>query len=130
MNDFNYSIITEVAPIEHESHVVLAGRLTGWAIAWSNLIQSHPSDDEKSDKGDQAPHDEEPPEYSPCSIHVLFLAHGEHVHPLPAIGEDELGGDIQTTINAANTAAGSGLHDADCSHSIIVFLVHVSRIKQ
>ena len=37
------------------------------------------------------------------------------VHPLPAWAEDELGVKIQVTINAANTAAGSGLHDASCS---------------
>jgi len=35
------------------------------------------------------------------------------VHPLPASGEDELGVMVQTTTTAANTAAGSGLHDAD-----------------
>ncbi len=45
------------------------------------------------------------------------------MHPLPAIGEDELGVNIQTTINVANTAAGSGLHDADCSASFIMLLV-------
>jgi len=39
---------------------------------------------------------------------------GEHVHPLPATAEDELGVVVQTTTTAANTAAGSGLHDADC----------------
>ncbi len=44
----------------------------------------------------------------------MILANGEHVHPLPAMGEDELGDVVQTTITAANTAAGSGLHDADC----------------
>jgi len=45
----------------------------------------------------------------------ILLANGEHVHPLPATREDELGVNFQTTINVANTAAGSGLHDADCS---------------
>jgi len=49
------------------------------------------------------------------NIYFIILANGEHVHPLPARGEDELGVDIQITINVANTAAGSGLHDADCS---------------
>ncbi len=39
------------------------------------------------------------------------------MHPLPARGEDELGVIFQTMINVANTAAGSGLHDADCSAS-------------
>jgi len=39
---------------------------------------------------------------------------GEHVHPLPTTREDELGVNFQTTDDAANTAAGSGLHDADC----------------
>ncbi len=34
---------------------------------------------------------------------------------MEARGEDELGVDIQVTIDAANTTAGSGLHDADCS---------------
>jgi len=43
-----------------------------------------------------------------------FLPNGEHVHPLPATREYELGVIFQNTINAANTAAGSGLHDADC----------------
>jgi len=47
-------------------------------------------------------------------VEAIFPENGEHVHPLPAIGEDELGVMIQITINAANTAAGSGLHDADC----------------
>jgi len=37
------------------------------------------------------------------------------VHPLPARGETELGVKVQTTVDVANTAAGSGLHDADCS---------------
>ncbi len=37
------------------------------------------------------------------------------MHPLPATREDKLGVNNQTTIDAANTAAGSGLHDADCS---------------
>jgi len=41
-------------------------------------------------------------------------------------GEDELGVDIQNTINVANTAAGSGLHDADCSASFsLVYAVAV-----
>jgi len=53
------------------------------------------------------------------SCGFIFFANGEHVHPLPAIGEDELGVDIQTTIDVANTAAGSGLHDADCSAWVI-----------
>jgi len=39
---------------------------------------------------------------------------GEHVHPLPAAAEDELGVGVQITVISANTAAGSGLHDADC----------------
>ncbi len=45
---------------------------------------------------------------------IFFIANGEHVHPLPATAEDELGVIFRTTINVANTAAGSGLHDADC----------------
>ena len=54
---------------------------------------------------------------SPCeSFH--FLANVELVHPLPAAAEDELGVDIQTTINAANTTAGSGLHEASCSSDL------------
>jgi len=48
---------------------------------------------------------------------------GEHVHPLPAAREDELGVVVQTTIDAANSAAGSGLHDADCSPSCFRFMV-------
>ena len=52
---------------------------------------------------------------SRSSSDMIIWHNGEHVHPLPARGEDELGVDIQTTINVANTAAGSGLHDADCS---------------
>jgi len=55
------------------------------------------------------------PEYNELlSEDFKILPNGEHVHPLPARGEDELGVDIQTTIDVANTAAGSGLHDADC----------------
>ncbi len=50
-------------------------------------------------------------------VFILFWENGEHVHPLPARGEDELGVNNQTTIEVANTAAGSGLHDADCSPS-------------
>lgn len=38
----------------------------------------------------------------------------ELVHPLPASAEDELGVDIQITEDAANKAAGSGLHEASC----------------
>ena len=58
---------------------------------------------------------DEPPAFM-VDLKDLFHLHiGEHVHPLPARGEDELGVVIQTTINAANTAAGSGLHDASCS---------------
>jgi hypothetical protein len=45
----------------------------------------------------------------------MILHNGEHVHPLPARGEDELGEKVQITMISANTAAGSGLHDADCS---------------
>jgi len=43
------------------------------------------------------------------------------VHPLPATREDEHWVNDQTTINVANTAAGSGLHDADCwaSYSLV-----------
>jgi len=41
------------------------------------------------------------------------------VHPLPASGEDAHGVWGQTRIDVANTAAGSGLHDADCSVSCI-----------
>ena len=52
----------------------------------------------------------------------IFLANVELVHPLPATAEDELGVDIQTTEDAANTAAGSGLHDAVVLHLIL----HVS----
>jgi hypothetical protein len=37
---------------------------------------------------------------------------GKHVHPLPAWAEDELGANGHNTTDAANTAAGSGLHDA------------------
>lgn len=51
-----------------------------------------------------------------------MISNGEHVHPLPASGEDELGVDIQVTIDAASTAAGSGLHDADCWASDCVVL--------
>jgi len=50
----------------------------------------------------------------------LFLENGEHVHPLPARGEDELGVVVQTTTTAANIAAGSGLHDADCSAGLFI----------
>jgi len=35
--------------------------------------------------------------------------------PLPAAVEDELGEKVHTRIDFINTAAGSGLHDADCS---------------
>jgi len=45
----------------------------------------------------------------------IFSANGEHVHPLPAAAEDELGDKVQTTTISTNTAAGSGLHDADSS---------------
>ncbi len=44
----------------------------------------------------------------------------ELVHPLPAAAEDELGVEVQTTMDVANTAAGSGLHDADCSVLLIL----------
>jgi hypothetical protein len=50
-----------------------------------------------------------------------FKANGELVHPLPAAAEDELGVKVQTTIDVANTAAGSGLHEADCSHTEILW---------
>ncbi len=55
--------------------------------------------------------------YSDGSRRFIILPNGEHVHPLPATREDELGVVVQTTINSANTAAGSGLHDANCSPS-------------
>mgnify|MGYP006902218786 CR=1 FL=1 len=47
---------------------------------------------------------------------LLFdvLANVELVRLLPAIGEDELGVRVQTKTDAANTAAGSGLHEATC----------------
>ena len=38
----------------------------------------------------------------------------ELVHPLPAWAEDELGVEVQIMVDAANTAAGSGLHEASC----------------
>ena len=37
------------------------------------------------------------------------------MHPLPAAAEDEFGVKVQIREDSANTAAGSGLHDADCS---------------
>jgi len=42
------------------------------------------------------------------------LPNVELVHPLPAWAEDELGVEVQTTEYTANTAAGSGLHEASC----------------
>jgi hypothetical protein len=52
-----------------------------------------------------------------CGLVSGFLPNVEHVHPLPATGEDAHGVWVQTTMDAANTAAGSGLHDASCSAS-------------
>jgi hypothetical protein len=47
-------------------------------------------------------------------LEYFILANVELVHPLPAPAEDELGIYVQTTQDAANTAAGSGLHEATC----------------
>ena len=41
----------------------------------------------------------------------------KHVHPLPAAVEDDAGKEVHTTEDAADTAAGSGLHDATCCAS-------------
>jgi hypothetical protein len=46
-------------------------------------------------------------------------ANVELVHPLPAAAEDELGVEVHITMGVANTAAGSGLHEATCSASSI-----------
>ncbi len=42
------------------------------------------------------------------------------MHPLPAAAEDDLGVRVVITRNHRNSAAGSGLHDADCSASIFI----------
>ncbi len=47
----------------------------------------------------------------------------EHVHPLPAAAEDELGVEVQTMIDVANTTAGSGLHDASCSSVMLHWVI-------
>jgi len=49
------------------------------------------------------------------AIDITSYTNVELVRPLPAIGEDELGVRVKTTTDAANTAAGSGLHEATCS---------------
>lgn len=65
----------------------------------------------------------------PPRIHLVFVfialdsvawANVELVRPLPAIGEDELVVRVQTRTDDANTAAGSGLHEATCWPSAIV----------
>ena len=50
----------------------------------------------------------------------IILYNVELVHPLPAAAEDELRVEVQTRIDAANTAAGSGLHEATCSPVFIL----------
>ncbi len=57
-----------------------------------------------------------------------ILTNGELVHPLPAWAEDELGVDNQTRNDAANTAAGSGLHEASCSASGKLWRPNVVRV--
>jgi hypothetical protein len=52
----------------------------------------------------------------------IFLPNDEHVHPLTAAAEDELGVRVQITGDVANTAAGSGLHDADCWPDVILLV--------
>jgi hypothetical protein len=54
-----------------------------------------------------------------CEYFIL-LPNVELVHPLPASAEDELGVNIQNTQDAANTAAGSGLHEATCWSSCLI----------
>jgi hypothetical protein len=44
-----------------------------------------------------------------------ILHNVERMHPLPAWAEGYYRVRVQTKIDAANTAAGSGLHDAACS---------------
>jgi hypothetical protein len=64
----------------------------------------------------EAPADQAPIQLealSPVGEH-FFWHNVELVRPLPASGEDELGVKVQTTTDAANTAAGSGLHEATC----------------
>ncbi len=46
------------------------------------------------------------------------------MHPLPAAAEDELGVRVVITGNHRNSAAGSGLHDADCSMEKILGWPH------
>ena len=44
-------------------------------------------------------------------------ANVKHMHPLPATTEDNSTKESQATQDPANTTAGSGLHDANCSDS-------------
>lgn len=45
------------------------------------------------------------------------MTNGKHMHPLPAATEDSSTQESQATPQALNTAAGSGLHDANCCAS-------------
>ena len=60
-----------------------------------------------------------------CRFRCHFFANGEHVHPLPATEEDELGVMVVITGNHRNSAAGSGLHDADCSSVMLHCVVRM-----